>query len=68
MKGSNCKGIFKKFFCIMGHFSNEKKQALRARRSVVVSTAGKGDNHHVLLCPMISVDPVSLNLPKDFIM
>jgi hypothetical protein len=34
-------------------------------KSVVVSTAGKGENHQVLLCPRTSVDPVSFNLPKD---
>jgi len=67
MRGSNCEGIFKKFFYIMRHFSSERKQAFRARKekSVFVSTAGKGDNHHVLLCPRISVVRVSFNLLKD---
>jgi hypothetical protein len=40
-------------------------QGKEKKKSVVISTAGKEDNHHVLLCPSISVDPVSFNLPKD---
>jgi len=36
-------------------------QGKKNKTSVVVSTAGKGENHQVLHCPRISVDPVSFN-------
>jgi hypothetical protein len=51
----------KKFLRVTGQFLKERKYTFKAKKSAVLSTVGKRDNHHVLLCPRRALYSLSVN-------